>query len=52
VLLYHGVEEPARRWMRKMVDVRAVNARSDPGESTSKLHPIDHPLEAVSARAV
>jgi peptidoglycan/LPS O-acetylase OafA/YrhL len=51
-LLYHGVEEPARRWMRKMVDVRAVNARSDPGEPNSKLHPIDRPLEAVSARAV
>jgi hypothetical protein len=35
-----------------MVDVRAVNATSDPGESSSKLHPIDRPLEAVSARAV
>jgi peptidoglycan/LPS O-acetylase OafA/YrhL len=53
VVLYHGVEEPARRWMRKMVDVRAVSARSDPGEpANTKLHPIDRPLEAISARAV
>nr|WP_128619470.1 acyltransferase [Mycobacterium lepraemurium] len=53
VVLYHGVEEPARRWMRKMVDVRAVNARSDPGEpANTKLHPIDRSLEAISARAV
>lgn len=53
IALYHAVEEPARRWMRKMVDVRAVNARSDPGESTNgKPHPIDRPLEAISVRAV
>ncbi|WP_366526321.1 acyltransferase [Mycobacterium sp.] len=27
VLLYHLVEEPARRWMRKMVDVRGADAQ-------------------------
>jgi len=53
ILLYHFVEEPARRWMRRMVDVRPARARSEPGESAStKLHQIDGGLEAVSARAV
>jgi len=46
VLMYHFVEEPARRWMRRMVDVR-------PAEPVgTKLHPIDGGLEAVSVRAV
>ena len=35
ILLYHFVEEPARRWMRRMVDVRPVNARAEPDESVS-----------------
>lgn len=53
ILLYHLVEEPARRWMRRMVDVRAVHDRTEPSGSTNnKLHPVDRPLEAVSVRAV
>ncbi|MCY0611421.1 hypothetical protein OVV29_38500, partial [Klebsiella pneumoniae] len=32
ILLYHFVEEPGRRWMRRMVDVKAASARSEPGE--------------------
>jgi peptidoglycan/LPS O-acetylase OafA/YrhL len=53
VLLYHFVEEPARHWMRRMVDVRPANAKIEPGESvTAKVHPIDGAREAVSARAV
>ncbi|POX91455.1 acyltransferase [Mycobacterium kansasii] len=53
ILLYHLVEEPARRWMRKMVDVRALHRKSESAESTSAtLHPIDGAREAVSARAV
>ncbi|MGO8770996.1 MAG: acyltransferase family protein [Mycobacterium sp.] len=53
VLLYHFVEEPARRWMRRMVDLRPVQARVDPDESVStKVHQIDRAREAVSARAV
>jgi peptidoglycan/LPS O-acetylase OafA/YrhL len=53
VLMYHFVEEPARRWMRRMVDVRPVNTETEPDESpTTKLHQIDGGLEAVSARAV
>jgi len=52
-LLYHLVEEPARRWMRRMVNVRPVTARTEPSESLSGTRqPIDRPLEAVSARAV
>ena len=52
ILLYHFVEEPARRWMRRMVDVRPANVRTEPGESViAKVHPIDGALESVSARA-
>jgi peptidoglycan/LPS O-acetylase OafA/YrhL len=56
ILLYHLVEEPARRWMRRMVDTRDVrdaNAGTGPGESgNTKLRPIDGAREAVSAKAV
>ncbi|MHC9296063.1 acyltransferase family protein [Mycobacterium sp. LTG2003] len=48
VLLYHLVEEPARRWMRRMVNIRPA----DP--TNSKLHRIDGDLDdrpAISARA-
>jgi peptidoglycan/LPS O-acetylase OafA/YrhL len=55
-LLYHFVEEPGRRWMRSMVGGRvgvSAKARLEPGPAAStKLHPIDGGLEAVSARAV
>jgi peptidoglycan/LPS O-acetylase OafA/YrhL len=59
-LMYHLVEEPARRWMRRMVDVREVAAgtRDDEGKGPSsggRLHPVDtaHDTrsEAFSARA-
>ncbi|CAN5770853.1 acyltransferase [soil metagenome] len=45
-VLYHLVEEPARLWMRRMVDVRdlPVDRRADP-ESGAR-----HPALAVSAR--
>jgi peptidoglycan/LPS O-acetylase OafA/YrhL len=42
-LMYHFIEEPARRWMRRMVDVRPASA---------KLHQIDGGRDGVSARAV
>ncbi|MFN3007624.1 acyltransferase family protein [Mycolicibacterium wolinskyi] len=48
VLLYHLVEEPARRWMRRMVDIRPAD------QTNSKLHRIDGDLDdrpAMSARA-
>lgn len=48
ILLYHFVEEPARRWMRRMVDVKAATTRSAPAESIgARLHPIDGAREAV-----
>lgn len=50
-LLYHVVEEPARRWMRRMVDVRPANPPTESGEP-AKVHPIDGGLDSVSARAV
>ncbi len=43
-LLYHFVEEPSRRWMRRMVDVRPASSR--------KVHQIDGGLEPVTIRAV
>ncbi|WP_156689659.1 acyltransferase family protein [Mycobacterium sp. Marseille-P9652] len=53
ILLYHLVEEPGRRWMRRMVDVRAARPAVEPGEpSGAKLRPVDGAREAVSARAV
>lgn len=50
-LMYHFVEEPARRWMRRMVDIRPASANAAAGEP-AKLHQIDGGLEGVSARAV
>ena len=31
ILLYHLVEEPAQRWMRRMVDARDVRSQTPPG---------------------
>jgi peptidoglycan/LPS O-acetylase OafA/YrhL len=52
-LMYHLVEEPARRWMRRMVDIRGVAAgtRDDEREDQSsggKLQPIDTAKESRS----
>jgi peptidoglycan/LPS O-acetylase OafA/YrhL len=53
ILLYHLVEEPARRWMRRMVDVRPATVRTDPGEpGETKFRQIDGERGQVSARAV
>jgi peptidoglycan/LPS O-acetylase OafA/YrhL len=58
-VLFHFVEEPARRWMRRMADVTAptaktrVDLRVDPG--TARVQPIGHTREErntpMSARA-
>lgn len=50
-LLYHFVEEPARRWMRRMVDVRPANPPAESAEPAN-VRPIDGGRESVSARAV
>jgi peptidoglycan/LPS O-acetylase OafA/YrhL len=60
VLLFHSVEEPARRWMRRMVDVRetaTIPANSPPVEpGNTKLHSVDGARDAADtampARAV
>jgi len=46
--LYHSVEEPARRWMRKMVDVGGAKAEPDPAAHAAggKLQAIDGVHEA------
>jgi peptidoglycan/LPS O-acetylase OafA/YrhL len=52
-LLYHVVEEPARRWMRRMVDVRPATPRTEAAESApAKVHQIDGGRDSVTARAV
>jgi peptidoglycan/LPS O-acetylase OafA/YrhL len=47
-VLYHVVEEPARRWMRRMVDVReaSLESRANLEPQTARVAPLD-----VSARA-
>jgi peptidoglycan/LPS O-acetylase OafA/YrhL len=47
-VLYHVVEEPARRWMRRMVDVReaSLESRANLEHETARMAPID-----VTARA-
>ncbi len=50
--LYHAVEEPARRWMRRMVDYRDVRTDDTAGAPPSNLQSIDGAREARSARAV
>lgn len=52
-LMYHFVEEPARRWMRRMIGARAAPAGTQPDDSPiTKRHPIDGALSEVSSRAV
>lgn len=47
-LLYHVVEEPARRWMRRMVDVRPAAQPTEP--APAKVHQIDGGLEPIAER--
>jgi peptidoglycan/LPS O-acetylase OafA/YrhL len=56
-LLYHSVEEPARRWMRRLVDVRNLNAHAPvnspavwPDPVMGKLQSIDGALEGRETR--
>ncbi|WAC90939.1 acyltransferase family protein [Mycobacterium sp. Aquia_213] len=50
-LLYHVVEEPARRWMRRMVDVRPAAQRTEPNEpAPAKVRQIDGGLEPITER--
>jgi peptidoglycan/LPS O-acetylase OafA/YrhL len=57
-LMYHFVEEPSRRWMRRMVSVRPaapkteVKTEPEKPETSDQVQPIDGALEAVSQRAV
>jgi peptidoglycan/LPS O-acetylase OafA/YrhL len=59
MLLYHFVEEPARHWMRRMVDVSPATAGAQPDQAAhppaGKLQSVDRTPEArpksISARA-
>lgn len=52
-LLYHVVEEPGRRWMRRMIGTGAGRPGTGSGApGTGKVRQIDRAREAVSARAV
>ena len=50
--LFHFVEEPARRWMRRMIDFRDVRTDDRRDAPPSNLQSIDGAREARSARAV
>jgi peptidoglycan/LPS O-acetylase OafA/YrhL len=47
-VLYHVVEEPARRWMRRMVDVReaSLESRANLEHDTGNVQPIDQSARA------
>ena len=49
-LMYHFIEEPARRWMRRMVDFSGPNADAQTDSAaqpaTAKLQSVDRALEA------
>ena len=47
MLLYHLVEEPARRWMRRMVDVREVPPASHVGPATQPTDAKPSPFDAA-----
>ena len=59
ILLYHAVEEPARMWMRRMIDVRQAAVASHAGHvaeaeaeaNDAKPTPIDGPRTSRSYRA-
>jgi peptidoglycan/LPS O-acetylase OafA/YrhL len=45
VLLFHGVEEPGRRWMRKMIGARAESAQVTPSDDPLAVDPVDSILD-------
>ena len=54
MLLFHTVEEPARRWMRRMVDfrdVKTIRAELPADSTTGKLASIDEARDARPPRA-
>ncbi len=56
ILLFHVVEEPARRWMRNMMDARrpvTTPTVHRPDKSVNgKLHQIDGDLEEAGSKAM
>lgn len=56
VLLFHFVEEPARRWMRNMMHAREAIADSRSRRAdvavNGKIHPIDGALEDTGSKAM
>jgi len=47
MLLYHLVEEPSRRWMRRMVDFREINADT---KTVARADSADYGQEFIGAR--
>ncbi|MEO6795284.1 MAG: acyltransferase [Mycobacterium sp.] len=45
MLLFHSVEEPARRWMRKMIGARAQTAQVTPADDPLAVDQVDGILE-------
>jgi peptidoglycan/LPS O-acetylase OafA/YrhL len=53
ILLYHSVEEPARRWMRRMIDAPATPAGHDPNAPSVAVpdEPADDELDQIDGSA-
>ncbi|RRR48164.1 acyltransferase [Mycolicibacter terrae] len=49
VLLFHGVEEPGRRWMRRMIGARPETAQVTPSEDPLAAAPFDEILDERTA---
>lgn len=49
VLLFHGVEEPGRRWMRRMIGARPETAQVTPSEDPLAAAPVDEILDERTA---
>ncbi|OBG04494.1 acyltransferase family protein [Mycolicibacter sinensis] len=49
VLLFHGVEEPGRRWMRRMIGARPETAQVRPAEDRLAVEPVEEILDERTA---
>lgn len=49
VLLFHGIEEPGRRWMRRMIGARPETAQVTPSEDPLAAAPVDEILDERTA---
>jgi peptidoglycan/LPS O-acetylase OafA/YrhL len=49
VLLFHGIEEPGRRWMRRMIGARPETPQVTPAEDPLAVESVDEILDKRAA---